>query len=58
MSQHDIYGEISEIVAGVKPGRVAYDEITPFKFNGIAIGDIAWALKVYQKELAAEVGRS
>ena len=55
ISPRDIYAEIAEVVEGSKPGRVSADEITLFKFNGIAIEDIACGLKVYQR--AKELGR-
>ena len=50
----DIYAEIADVVAGKVAGRVSEDEITLFKFNGIAIEDIACAGRVY--ELAKERG--
>ena len=55
LSPRKVYGEISEIVGGKKPGRVTPEEITLFKTNGIAIEDIACAFKVYQR--AREQGR-
>ena len=55
ISPEDIYAGISEIVGGSKPGRISADEITLFKFNGIAIEDVACGLKVYQR--AKEQGR-
>lgn len=55
ISPEDIYAGIAEIVGGSKPGRVSADEITLFKFNGIAIEDVACGLKVYQR--AKEQGR-
>ena len=50
----DIYAEMADVVAGKVPGRESDQEITLFKFNGIAIEDIACAGKVYQ--LAKERG--
>ena len=47
ITAENVYAQIDEIVVGKKPGRVSDDEITLFKFNGIAIEDIACALKVY-----------
>ena len=55
LSPSKVYGEISEIVGGTKPGRVTPEEITLFKTNGIAIEDIACAFKVYKR--AREQGR-
>ena len=48
MTPADVYGEISEIVAGKKPGRESAEEITLFKTNGIAVEDIACAFAIYQ----------
>ncbi len=50
----DIYAEMADVVAEKVPGRESDQEITLFKFNGIAIEDIACAGKVYQ--LAKERG--
>ena len=52
--KEDIYAEMADVVAGKVPGRESDEEITLFKFNGIAIEDIACAGKVYQ--LAKERG--
>lgn len=54
LNKEDIYGELGEIVAGKKKGRTSNSEITIFKATGLAIEDIATALKVY--ELATERG--
>jgi ornithine cyclodeaminase/alanine dehydrogenase-like protein (mu-crystallin family) len=43
MSWSDIYGEIGEIIAGKKRGRVADEEITIFKTVGTAVQDAAVA---------------
>ena len=52
--KEDIYAEMADVVGGKVPGRVSDDEITLFKFNGIAVEDIACAGRVYQ--LAKERG--
>lgn len=49
MSQDDIFAEIGEIVAGLKPGRENDKEITFFKSVGVAIQDLAAANIVYKK---------
>lgn len=51
-----IYGELGEIVAGVKPGRVDDEEITVFDSTGLAILDIATGNLVYEKALKAGLG--
>jgi len=52
--KENIYGELGEIVAGKKQGRIDDKEITIFKATGLAIEDIATAFKVY--ELAKKKG--
>ena len=54
MRKEDIYGELSEIVAGRKPGRTSDDEIIVFDSTGIAIEDAATATLVYEKACAAK----
>lgn len=49
ITKDDIYGEISSVVSGKMPGRASEDEITLFKSNGVALEDVACALKVFQK---------
>jgi ornithine cyclodeaminase/alanine dehydrogenase-like protein (mu-crystallin family) len=46
--------ELGRIIAGRDPGRTSDDDITLFKSNGIALEDIATALRVYK--LARERG--
>lgn len=46
--------ELGEVVAGHVPGRTSADQITMFKSGGMAIWDIAAALRVYN--LAREKG--
>jgi ornithine cyclodeaminase/alanine dehydrogenase-like protein (mu-crystallin family) len=46
--------ELSEIVAGGTPGRTQERQVTLFKSNGVAIEDLAVAVRVY--ELALERG--
>ncbi len=53
----DIYAEMADVVGGKVPGRVSDDEITLFKFNGIAIEDMACAGKVYQLAKERSIGR-
>lgn len=44
----DIYAELGEIAAGLKPGRESNDEITYFKSVGNAVQDAAVAQAIYQ----------
>jgi ornithine cyclodeaminase len=52
----DIYAEIGEIAAGLKPGRQGDGEITYFKSVGNAAQDVAVAQAVYQRALQEGLG--
>jgi len=52
----DIYAEIGEIAAGLKPGRQDDDEITYFKSVGNAAQDVAVAHAIYQRALQQGLG--
>jgi ornithine cyclodeaminase len=52
----DIYAEIGEIAAGLKPGRRDNDEITYFKSVGNAAQDVAVAQAIYQRALQNGLG--
>jgi len=51
-----IYGEIGEIVAGLKKGREGEDEITVFSSTGLAIQDAVTAELAYRKALEKGLG--
>lgn len=40
MTRDDIYGELGEIVAGLRPGRTSNNEITIFDSTGLSIQDV------------------
>jgi alanine dehydrogenase len=48
---------LSEVVAGRLRGRAAPEDITLFKSLGVAIEDVALAVRAYEKALAKGVGR-
>ncbi|HWP49968.1 MAG TPA: ornithine cyclodeaminase family protein [Candidatus Limnocylindrales bacterium] len=48
--------ELGDIVAGYMPGRRTPEEITLFKSNGLAIEDVAVAVKLYELAKAKGVG--
>lgn len=52
----DLYGELGEIAAGLKPGRESDDEITYFKSVGHAAQDAAIAHAIYQQALQRNLG--
>jgi ornithine cyclodeaminase/alanine dehydrogenase len=49
MRREDVYAELSEIVAGRKPGRTGAGEIFVFDSTGIALEDAVAAVAVYEK---------
>ena len=48
----EMFAELGEVAAGLKPGRQSPDEITIFKSLGLAVEDVASADLVYRKALA------
>ena len=49
LTPEQVYGNLGEIVAGKKPGRVTPEEITVFDSTGLIIQDLALALAVYRR---------
>jgi len=58
IKKKDVWGDICEIVAGLKPGRTTPDEITVFTSTGLAIQDAATANIAYEKALKQNIGES
>jgi alanine dehydrogenase len=56
MSKSDVYAELGAIVTGRTPGRTSAEEIIIFDSTGTALQDVAAALLVYEKALAAGKG--
>jgi len=56
MRKESVYADLSEIVAGRKPGRASEEEIIIFDSTGIAIEDAVAATAVYEKACAARIG--
>jgi len=50
--------ELADVVAGKAQGRQSEKEITLFKSNGIAVWDVAAALRVYRAALVKSAGRA
>jgi alanine dehydrogenase len=48
MKKSDVHAELSDLVAGRKPGRSASDEVTLFDSTGTALQDVAAAVVVYE----------
>ena len=57
ITKENIWAEIGEIVAGLKPGRQRQDEITIFTSTGLAVQDAVTAKIAYSKALNTKVGR-
>jgi len=57
ISGDDIYCELGEVIAGIKPGRMSDDEITIFDSTGLAIQDLASANLVYEKAVEKGIGK-
>ena len=57
IGENHLYAELGEVVAGLKPGRLHDNDITLFKSVGLAIQDVATAVKVYQLALQRGVGQ-
>ncbi|PVX27057.1 MAG: alanine dehydrogenase [Candidatus Bathyarchaeum sp.] len=57
IKKEDVWGDICEIVAGLKQGRTSPDEITVFTSTGLAIQDAATAKITYQKALKQKIGK-
>ena len=53
MKKENVYAELSEIVAGKKPGRTSDNEITIFDSTGTALEDAIAAVAVYEKAIAS-----
>jgi ornithine cyclodeaminase/alanine dehydrogenase-like protein (mu-crystallin family) len=58
MCKENIYANLSEIVAGRKPGRLGDDEITIFDSTGVATEDAAAATLVYEKARSTKTTNS
>lgn len=56
MEPEAVHAELGEVVAGIRRGRTAADEITVFDSTGTAIQDVAAAAVVYERALAASRG--
>lgn len=56
MTREQVYGEIGEIAAGRKPGRVDPREITLFKALGVAVEDVVTAKLAYDRAMERGLG--
>ena len=58
LTKNDVWGDICEIVAGLKGGRTSHDEITVFVSTGLAVQDAATVNLAYKKALADGTGET
>lgn len=57
ITEENVYAEIGEVVAGLKPGRENPNEITIFTSTGLAVQDAVTAKIAYDKAVKNGVGR-
>ncbi|MEM3151166.1 MAG: alanine dehydrogenase [Candidatus Bathyarchaeia archaeon] len=57
ITKNDIWGELSEIIIGLKPGREKKEEITVFTSTGLAIQDAVTAEIAYRKAIKKNIGK-
>jgi ornithine cyclodeaminase/alanine dehydrogenase-like protein (mu-crystallin family) len=57
MTPGEVHAELSEVVAGSRPGRSTSEEITLFDSTGTALQDLAAAIAVESRARAAGIGR-
>ena len=57
ITKQNVWGEICEVVTGLKPGRTSSDEITVFTSTGLAVQDAVTANLAYKKALAKGIGK-
>ena len=57
VTKADVHAELGEVIAGVKPGRTAANEIVIFDSTGMALQDVIAAAAVYEKATSQGLGR-
>jgi alanine dehydrogenase len=58
MTRADVHAELAEVIAGTKPGRTSDAEVIVFDSTGTALQDVAAAVVVYERALAAGRGKA
>jgi ornithine cyclodeaminase/alanine dehydrogenase-like protein (mu-crystallin family) len=56
MSAGEVHAELADLVAGIRPGRGDDEQVTLFDSTGTAVQDVAVAIRLYQRALAAGTG--
>jgi len=57
LTKEDVYGELGELAAGMKPGRESDDEITVADLTGVGVQDSAVANRVVEEAMRRGLGR-
>lgn len=57
LKQNDVYAELGEVIAGIKPGRTSPDETIIFDSTGMALQDVVTAAAVYEKAVSGQAGK-
>jgi len=57
ISRNDVWGDICEIAAGLKPGRTSESEVTVFTSTGLAVQDAVTAKLAYDKAISKKIRR-
>jgi len=56
VTRGDVQAELADLVVGAIPGRVSEAEITLFDSTGTALQDVAAAVRIYERAIAAGDG--
>jgi alanine dehydrogenase len=56
ITRDDVYGELGEVIAGIKQGRTSSDEIIIFDSTGMPLQDVVTAAAVYEKAVTEGAG--
>jgi ornithine cyclodeaminase/alanine dehydrogenase len=56
ITREDVYAELGEVIAGIKPGRTSSDEVIIFDSTGMALQDVVTAAAVYEKAVDSGAG--
>ena len=57
LKDSDIYADIAEIITGNRKGRESEDEFIYFNSVGLAVEDILFSNRVYDKAIEAGIGQ-
>ena len=52
----NVHGEVGQVIAGLKPGRVQGDDIIVFWHRGFAVSDVVLGNFIYERAVTENVG--